>query len=66
GGTGRLKGGRANAMGDHRIAMSIAVAAVICDAPVIIENAEAVNKSYPDFYTDYIKLGAIIEQKGLI
>ncbi|MDD4421675.1 MAG: 3-phosphoshikimate 1-carboxyvinyltransferase, partial [Eubacteriales bacterium] len=34
GGTGRLKGGRANAMGDHRIAMSIAVAAVICDAPV--------------------------------
>lgn len=60
-GTGRLKGGRANAMGDHRIAMSLAVAANICDNEVIIDNAEAVNKSYPDFFTDYKKLNDIVK-----
>lgn len=56
-GYGRLKGGRADAMNDHRIAMSLAVAAVICESEVIIDNAEAVDKSYPAFFNDYKKLG---------
>ncbi len=56
-GTGRLKGGRASASGDHRIAMSLAVAASICDGDVIIDNAEAAAKSYPAFFEHYRALG---------
>ncbi len=35
---------------DHRIAMACAVAALNADGPVTIEGAEAVNKSYPQFW----------------
>ena len=43
---------------DHRIAMSISMFSSIYD--IEIEDAEAVNKSYPDFYKDLQKLGANI------
>ncbi len=52
-----LNGGTANSAGDHRIAMSAAIAATVCTEPVIIKNAESVEKSYPDFFRDYINLG---------
>ncbi|MBQ8763048.1 MAG: 3-phosphoshikimate 1-carboxyvinyltransferase [Clostridia bacterium] len=52
-----LFGGEVNSFNDHRIAMAAAVAAVKCENPVIIRNAEAVNKSYPEFFNDYNKLG---------
>ncbi len=52
-----LSGGVADSAGDHRIAMSAAIAATICTGPVIIKNAESVEKSYPDFFKDYINLG---------
>lgn len=55
-----LKGGTVDSYGDHRIAMSAAIAATICTEPVIIKNANAVEKSYPDFFKDYQKLGGII------
>lgn len=56
-GTGRLRGGIADSFGDHRIAMSAAVAALICTEPVILNGAEAVAKSYPEFFRDYNALG---------
>ena len=37
--------------------MSAAIAATICSKPVIIKNAESVEKSYPDFFSDYTNLG---------
>lgn len=46
-------GGTVDSAGDHRIAMSAAVAAVRATAPVKIRGAEAVNKSYPGFFEDY-------------
>ena len=46
---------------DHRIAMAAAVAALGGSGPVIIENAEAINKSYPSFYRDLEILGATTE-----
>lgn len=52
-----LCGGTADSAGDHRIAMSAAIAATVCRKPVIIKNAESVEKSYPDFFSDYINLG---------
>jgi 3-phosphoshikimate 1-carboxyvinyltransferase len=46
---------------DHRIAMACAVAALRADGPVVIEEAEAINKSYPDFYDDIRSLGAVVQ-----
>ena len=43
---------------DHRIAMACAVAALRADGDTTIEEAHAVNKSYPDFYDHIRSLGA--------
>lgn len=42
--------------GDHRMAMSLAVAGMVSRAPVIIEGFESVAVSYPGFYDDFKKL----------
>lgn len=52
-GTGSLSGGDVNSFGDHRIAMSAAVAAAFCKAPVAIHGARAVEKSYPQFFEHF-------------
>ena len=54
-----LLGGCVDAFGDHRIAMSVAVAASVCKNDVTLHGAEAVNKSYPDFWQDLKALGVI-------
>jgi 3-phosphoshikimate 1-carboxyvinyltransferase len=46
---------------DHRIAMAAAVAALGADGPVVIADAEAIDKSYPAFYKDLMHLGARVE-----
>lgn len=56
-----FEGGVFDSYNDHRIVMSIAIASMRCNRPVIIKNAQAVNKSYPDFFEDLKKLGATIE-----
>ncbi len=45
-----LHGGVVDAAGDHRIAMSAAIAATRADGDVTIRGAEAVAKSYPGFW----------------
>lgn len=50
-----------NAVGDHRIAMSAAIAATVADGPVTILGAECVSKSYPAFWDEYKKLGGHYE-----
>ncbi|MBQ3022648.1 MAG: 3-phosphoshikimate 1-carboxyvinyltransferase [Clostridia bacterium] len=52
-----LKGGTVSSANDHRIAMSGAVASLVCDGDVIIEDAQAVEKSYGDFYEKFRQLG---------
>ncbi len=42
---------------DHRIVMSSAIAALCCREPVVIRGAEAVTKSYPDFFDRFRELG---------
>ncbi|MBQ7288345.1 MAG: 3-phosphoshikimate 1-carboxyvinyltransferase [Clostridia bacterium] len=59
-GTGRLHGGTVNSYNDHRIAMSAAVASFICEEPVTIIDAQAVKKSYPDFYKEFESKGMIV------
>lgn len=41
---------------DHRIAMSFAVAGLLCDTPTTILNADSVVISYPDFYDSLEKI----------
>ena len=60
-GTG-LHGGTVDSRNDHRIAMSAAIAATVCDSPVTILGAQCVEKSYPKFFTDYTSLGGQYEQ----
>ena len=55
---GTLTGARVHSRHDHRIAMACAVAGLNASGDVAIEQAEAINKSYPDFYKDLQKLGA--------
>ncbi len=46
----RLRGGRVSSHGDHRIAMSLAVAALNCAAPVIIDDTACTETSFPGFW----------------
>ena len=57
-GGGGLKGALVHSRHDHRIAMACAVAALRADGDTTIEEAQAVNKSYPDFYDHIKSLGA--------
>ena len=51
-----------DATSDHRIAMSAGIAATVATGPVTIINADSVNKSYPDFWAEYRRLGGNYEQ----
>jgi 3-phosphoshikimate 1-carboxyvinyltransferase len=59
GGTG-IKSARVSSRHDHRIAMACAVAALKADGEVVIDDAEAVNKSYPQFWEHLQKLNASV------
>ncbi len=56
-----LSGGKVNSYNDHRIVMSAAVAAAVSTGKVSVKNAEAVRKSYGDFFEKYTTLGASVE-----
>jgi 3-phosphoshikimate 1-carboxyvinyltransferase len=47
---GRLGGGEVQSYGDHRMAMSFAVAALASSEPVFIRGASCVDVSYPSFW----------------
>lgn len=57
-----LNGGLVHSWNDHRIAMSLAIAAIKCKNPVFIKGASAVKKSYPNFWDDYKMLGGNINE----
>lgn len=60
-----VKGASVHSHHDHRIAMACAVAGLCAQGPTVIAGAEAINKSYPDFFEHISSLGASlkIEQK---
>jgi 3-phosphoshikimate 1-carboxyvinyltransferase len=51
-GTGRLRGGRLRAHGDHRLALLGAVAGLASEEGVTVEGMEAAEVSYPGFAAD--------------
>ena len=59
---GPFSGGTVRSFGDHRIAMSLAVAGTIADAPVTVRNTDAVATSFPGFIDLLGRLGARIAE----
>jgi len=57
-GGGIVKGADVHSHHDHRIAMACAVAALGANSETVIEESQAVKKSYPDFFFDLKTLGA--------
>lgn len=56
-GIDKLKAGKADGCGDHRIVMALSIAALKARGDVIITGSESISKSYPDFFKDYRSLG---------
>ena len=64
----QILGGKINAFevdsyNDHRMVMMAAIAASIADGKCAINNIEAVNKSYPNFFEDYKLMGGKVNVK---
>ncbi len=51
-GGGSLTGAECMSFGDHRMAMTMAVAGLVASGETVVEGAEAVDITYPEFWTD--------------
>ena len=56
-----LHGGMVDGRNDHRIVMAAAILATAADGPVRVTDAQAVSKSYPEFFDHFRALGGIID-----
>lgn len=52
-----IRGGDVFGFNDHRMVMSMAIAATVAREKTTIREAQAVRKSYPHFFADFEKLG---------
>ncbi|MCI6152425.1 MAG: 3-phosphoshikimate 1-carboxyvinyltransferase [Fusobacterium perfoetens] len=57
-----LNGGKVECWNDHRIAMSLGIASIKCKEKLILSGANCVDKSYPNFWNDFINLEGKIEE----
>lgn len=60
-GGGQLNGAIVHSHHDHRIAMACAVAALKAKGETVIEEAEAIDKSFPDFYDKISAISAEVK-----
>ena len=58
---GRFTGGTVMSHGDHRVAMSLAIAGTVADAPVVVKDIAAVDTSFPGFAKLMREIGVAIE-----
>jgi 3-phosphoshikimate 1-carboxyvinyltransferase len=58
----KMHGATVEGYDDHRIVMSLAIAALVADGTTTIDTAESVSISYPGFFDDMKKLGAKVEK----
>ncbi len=56
-GVRKLRGGTVKGYNDHRIVMAASVAALKCENEVTITDRESINKSFPNYFEEYEKLG---------
>lgn len=64
-----VKGALVHSRHDHRIAMACAVAGLRAEGDTTIEEAQAIDKSYPDFYEHLQQLGATVNnvrEQGIV
>lgn len=59
--TSSLRGGNLDSYNDHRMLMSLSVAALGAEGETTISPIECVSKTFPDFMVDFNTLGAKIE-----
>ena len=52
-----LNGGTVDGANDHRIVMSAAVAALLCEDAVTVTDAHSIRKSWPSFFEEYTRIG---------
>ncbi len=58
---GRIAGGEVDSYGDHRVAMSLAVAGTVAEGPVTVRDVAAVDTSFPGFASLLDSLGVAVE-----
>ena len=61
-GVEKLQGGQVSSYHDHRMAMMEAIASTVCLEPVIIDDEQCVEKSYPRFWEDFQQLGGVFDE----
>ena len=59
--SGEIIGGKVEGFNDHRIVMSASVAALKANSEIIITESKAVEKSYPNFFEEYKRLGGKVK-----
>ena len=64
-GGGKINGAAVHSRHDHRIAMACAVAALGAEGDTTIDEAEAVNKSYPQFWEHLQKLSTSLSLSNI-
>ena len=62
-GVEKLHGGKTSSNNDHRIAMALCVASIVCENDIIIDDAQSINKSSFNFIEQFRSVGAKIEEK---
>jgi 3-phosphoshikimate 1-carboxyvinyltransferase len=55
----KLKGTTIDAHGDHRIGMAFAIAGLVAEGETVIEGADAIATSYPNFESDLQSLAVV-------
>jgi 3-phosphoshikimate 1-carboxyvinyltransferase len=53
---GRLQAARGRSHGDHRVAMSLAIAGLTASAPTVIDETACIETSFPDFHHTLLEL----------
>jgi len=61
---GGFTGGTVESFGDHRVAMSLAVAGTVADGEVVVRDVDAVDTSFPGFRSCMASIGADIDALG--
>jgi len=57
-GGGMPSGGEVNPHGDHRLAMALSLVGLAGNAPVVVQGAEVITESFPEFVSALQNLGA--------
>lgn len=56
----KIRGASVDSHGDHRLAMSLAIAGLAAKGSSIVQNVDCISKTYPSFISDFRNLGATL------